>query len=646
MELNDRIKFCPSLAELAQLLQQHRGQLDKYHATAALSCALKLSSGRQGGPGRAQGGGSTAEAGAALAMAAELFDQHLGRMNGRALSNAFHGLVSGGHEPANGLLGRVLAALLANGGAKLRDDSAQGTSNVLWALATLHREREERFEEASIAALVGVARGKLRASNPQNLSNTAWALAVLGHEDRTFMGELLAAAQALLQKEQAQGATEPQQRFAPQALSNTLWAAATLGLPLRPGFLGAFLAAAGAQLQAFKPQELSITAWALAKLSLRMGSGSNSLGELLGQPPSAQPGWPKAQLQRFLDALADEAARRLAPGTPSAAGWKAQELSATILAFSDLRHFHAGLWAAITGEAQARCGRGEDSGWDGQAVSNLALGLAKLRVGRGGAPDPALGQLLQQLGSRLAVEGPRAFSTQAVCNLAWSHAAVGVPFSAWLMEGLVLPLASNPKSLAPENTSQLLQYLLAMERPGSGMPPAVAQRPEYQSLRQLCVEAHQGQVQERSREAPSQLQLGVHAAAQRLAARGMLGSVGLKQLTPSGLFSVDVAVMLPGGRCMAVEVDGPTRFSSNCDAAGRPMAVGGASLLRDRLLPAVEASWAVASVPYHEWDALRGDAGAEERCLLRLLGLEGGGPPATAASSPPGPGAVGRVPKR
>ncbi len=369
-----------------------------------------------------------------MALAAELFAEHLGQMDGRGLSNAFHAMVTAGHEPANGLRGRVLATLLADGGTRLRGDSMQGTSNVLLALAGLHRDRGERINPADVAALVGVASGKLRDPNtvPQNLSNVAWALAVLGHEDRAFMGELLAAAQA--------------------------------------------------QLPAFEPQHLSNTVWALAKLGLRVNSGFSSLGEPLTQPTTAQPGLPKAQLQRFLDALADEAAGRLGPGSPTAADWGSQALANTIWAFSELQHFHAGLWAAVTGEALARCGRDKDSGWDGQAVSNLAVGLARRRASEGGAPDPALVQLLQWLGSRLAA---KAFNTQGACNLAWAHSAAGVPYCVWLMEVLVLPLA-GAGDLNREDTSQLLQYLEAMERPGSGMPPAVAQRPEYRRLQQRC----------------------------------------------------------------------------------------------------------------------------------------------------------------
>jgi hypothetical protein len=99
------------------------------------------------------------------------------------------------------------------------------------------------------------------------------------------------------------------------------------------------LAAAEAQLPAFQPQHLSNTAWALATLNLDVDRGGSSLGELLYRPPSAQPGWPKAQLQRFLDAFADEAARRLSHGSRSAAGWDVQTLANTIWDFLELRHF-------------------------------------------------------------------------------------------------------------------------------------------------------------------------------------------------------------------------------------------------------------------------------------------------------------------
>ncbi len=421
---------------------------------------------------------------AAAALAAELFDQHLGGMDGRGLSAALHAMVVASYEPAKGLRGRVVSAVLADGGARLRGDRAEGTSKVLWALAMLRQDRGEQVDPAGVAALVGMARSKLQEPGQglkaQDLATMAWALAVLGHEDRAFMDELLAEAEAQLHG------------YTPQELCIELKIMANHGLALPPAFLGAYLVAAGAQLPAFQPQHISNTASALAKLSLHVDGESRSLVELLGQPPSAQPGWPRAQLRRFLGAFGDEAARRLGPaaGSPAAARWDSMALANTIWALSELRHFHAGLWGAVAAEALARAewgrGLGGDSGWTRREVSNLALGLARLSASEGGAPDPILAQLLPLLGCRQAAKQPPGFSAQDVCNLAWAHAAGGAPYCAWLMEGLVLPLR-GAADLTVEEKSQLLQYLLAMERPGSGMPPAVAQRPEYRLLRQLGV---------------------------------------------------------------------------------------------------------------------------------------------------------------
>ncbi len=108
-----------------------------------------------------------------------------------------------------------------------------------------------------------MASGKLRDPDtvPQNLSNMAWALAVLGHEDRAFMGEVMAAAGGQLR------------HCSPQDLSNMAWALAKLCLHVDGGMSGSLVAPG-------------------------VGDGSRSLGEQLDQPSSASPrskGQPKAQ---------------------------------------------------------------------------------------------------------------------------------------------------------------------------------------------------------------------------------------------------------------------------------------------------------------------------------------------------------------
>jgi hypothetical protein len=67
-----------------------------------------------------------------------------------------------------------------------------------------------------------------------------------------------------------------------------------------------------------------------------------------------------------------------------------------------------------------------------------------------------------------------------------------------------------------------------------------------------------------------------------------------EHLTDDGLFSIDIAVQLPGSQKLAVEVDGPTHFLGNA-----PTVPNGATRLRTRLLEA--RGWRVVSVPVTEW---------------------------------------------
>ena len=77
--------------------------------------------------------------------------------------------------------------------------------------------------------------------------------------------------------------------------------------------------------------------------------------------------------------------------------------------------------------------------------------------------------------------------------------------------------------------------------------------------------------------------------------------------TPQG-YSVD-AVVLYGGREVAVEVDGPSHFFGQIPT--------GATALKRRQLRA--AGWALLPVPYWEWNALGKSPEAKEAYLLAAL---------------------------
>ena len=87
-----------------------------------------------------------------------------------------------------------------------------------------------------------------------------------------------------------------------------------------------------------------------------------------------------------------------------------------------------------------------------------------------------------------------------------------------------------------------------------------------------------------------------------------------------GLHAVDALVRLPSGARVAVEFDGPSHFLRCVGpaAARRAPEPGGATRLRDRLLR--EGGFAVAAIPYFEWDALRDDAARDAYVKARVEG--------------------------
>ncbi|KAG1655866.1 hypothetical protein FOA52_012516 [Chlamydomonas sp. UWO 241] len=89
-----------------------------------------------------------------------------------------------------------------------------------------------------------------------------------------------------------------------------------------------------------------------------------------------------------------------------------------------------------------------------------------------------------------------------------------------------------------------------------------------------------------------------------------------EHLTDDRVFSIDIAVQLPGGQKLAMEVHGPTHFLSNA-----PTVPNGTTRLRTRVLEA--RGWRVVSVPVIEWDrqAARGTQAARD--YLISLGVCG-----------------------
>ena len=75
----------------------------------------------------------------------------------------------------------------------------------------------------------------------------------------------------------------------------------------------------------------------------------------------------------------------------------------------------------------------------------------------------------------------------------------------------------------------------------------------------------------------------------------------------------------PAGPLLAVEVDGPSHFLRAGGGGARARAVPtGATRLKRRLLGAL--GYRVVSIPYWEWDAMRGDPAQERAYVLAACG--------------------------
>ncbi|KAG1669327.1 hypothetical protein FOA52_014889 [Chlamydomonas sp. UWO 241] len=421
-------------------------------------------------------------------------------------------------------------------------------ANVVYALAKLRHK-----DDAFVNALLEAATPQLRDFNPQDVANTVWALATLGHADSAFVAALMKAA-------------APQLRdFTPQALANTVWALATLG-HTNGAFVAALLKVATSQLRNFKPQELSNTAWALAKLQHYDGA--------------------------FVVALLEVA-------TPQLRNFKPQALANTVWALAALGHADSSFMAALLKAAALQL-----RNFNPQALANTAWALATL----GYADDAFMTALLkaatphlcdfkpQDLSNtvwalatlghydrafmaallKVATAQRRNFNPQAVSNTAWALAVLGHADSVF-MATLLQQAAGMVLDLNAENLQQLFQCMLWLKDQNSGVAvPA-----------QLAAACKTAWMEERDDPQPSRVQLEVLAVVRQLP--GCSGATS-EQATDDGLFSVDIAVQLPDGSRLAVEVDGPQHFLSS-----PPDRLDGATLLRNRLLEA--RGWRVVGVP-------------------------------------------------
>ncbi|MBO9484649.1 RAP domain-containing protein, partial [Salinisphaera sp. G21_0] len=214
--------------------------------------------------------------------------------NWRSLTTTLHSLTSAGvftlHKPMDERVKLTQAALLStlfdaiifkcNQKPEARDIGTQEIANLLWAMAKLVNNGQERTPELkeAVAALLSNVNAQKDQFIPQHIANLLWAMAKLVDNGQERTAELKEAVAALLPHVNIQKA-----HFKPQEIANLLWAMAKLvdnGQDQTPGLqeaLAALLPHVNAQKDQFNAQGIANLLWAMAKL---VDNGQNRTPEL------------------------------------------------------------------------------------------------------------------------------------------------------------------------------------------------------------------------------------------------------------------------------------------------------------------------------------------------------------------------------
>jgi hypothetical protein len=352
--------------------------------------------------------------------------------------------------------------------------------------------------------------------------------------------------------------------MSPQELSMTAHSFAKAGRR-ETALFDAIATAAVAWLHDFKPQDLASTAWAFAA----------------ADHPAPM----------LLDAIATAAAPRLRD-------FKPQGLANTAWAFATAGHAAPALLDAIA--AVVAAARLRD--FAPQDIANTAWAFAAT-----GQPVPALFDAIATAAARRL----RDFKPQNLASTAWAFAVADHPAPALFdNDAFVAQLCAAQPGFGPAGLAQLHQWQLWREERGAegpSLPPELAL---------LCSNAFSCDEGVPSMWADVLVQRDVVASllAMQLALRY------LEVRTPQG-YSLD-AVVLHGGREVAVVVDGPSHF--------RGRTPKGETAFKRRQLRA--AGWALLPVPYWEWDALGSSKVAKQEYFRAALDLAISASPTPEAS--------------
>ncbi|KAG2497826.1 hypothetical protein HYH03_004096 [Edaphochlamys debaryana] len=471
------------------------------------------------------------------------------QLNGQDCSNTL--IACARLQLSNERLIHHLTARLVELGAEAKP---QELANSLYALGELAEDLGHTPRPEDLQGLARAVPGRLKNTSrdgfkPQELSNMLLGCARLRYTDPALLRPLTAAAVG----------SAPY--MTPQALANSLHSLALLQ-PSVSAHGGAVEALAQEckrrHFSGFIPQALSNSAWALATMGY------------------ADQGW---------YAAAAEAAGR--PGAMR--GAIPQAWSNLWYALALVRHRPAVESRLLERTAEAAAG-GLRQGVNAQACASLLWALANLGLDDERLVDALAGRMGELLG-----QDPKQLTGQGLCNSLWALAVLGpdvLSRHSGLVEGLLREAerrwaAEGRKAFIEDGLTQLWYVQLELAHVGGGELQRILRAGDGRqgSLLGAARAAAEGQALQRAAEPPSDLELQVASALERLAERlgpGTLVSVQRGCVVPGLGRAADVVVELAGGRRVAVEADGPWHYFAN--RPRDPTAVDGPTELRNRQL--------------------------------------------------------------
>jgi hypothetical protein len=285
---------------------------------------------------------------------------------------------------------------------------------------------------------------------------------------------------------------------------------------------------------------------------------------------------------------------------------KPQEVSNTLWACAKLQFMPLKLLSAL--EQQTKQLQRFLAAAIPQALGNTAWACGQLGYSSQQLPGALLQQAVRLLQSR---GGAGALNAQDLCNLCWSAAVLDCQQCVPLALQLAGAITQVWGSVFDEGLQQLYQahlWLLdsGLPAPGQGLLGVLSQ----QQLEQCGASWEQSLAAATASFKTSDFQRGVFAAAQQLPPDLWQEPPALEQVTADGALSIDIAATTAAGVRVAIEADGPWHFIQPGNT------LEGGTLFRNRALAA--RGYAVLSIPYWEWQQLRGADSKQQYLLAKL----------------------------